>query len=387
MYTGKLVFSQVIEHLPMHTFRRCVRRYDGHHKVHSFTCLDQYLCMAFAQLTYRESLRDIEACLRSQSHKLYHMGLRGTVSRNTLANANATRDWRIYADFAQRLIATARRLYADEPLAVDLANTVYALDATTIDLCLSVFPWAQFVQTKGAVRLHTLLDLRGNIPSFIHITDGRVHDVRALDQLVAEPGALYVMDRGYVDFSRLYRLHQARAFFVIRARDNLQFRRRYSHRVDGHPEIICDQTIVLTGAHTPRYYPEALRRIKVRDPERARTLVLLTNHPNLSAGDSARLYRSRWQIELFFKWIKQHLRIKAFFGTSENAVKTQIWIAVSVYVLIAIIRKRLGLSSSLYNILQVLSVTAFEKTPLDQLLTNSADFENPGEEYNQLNLL
>ena len=387
MYTGKLVFSQVIEHLPMHTFRRCVRRYHGHHKVQSFTCLDQYLCMVFAQLTYRESLRDIETCLRSQRHKLYHMGLRGNVSRNTLANANATRDWRIYADFAQRLIATARRLYADEPLAAELNNTVYALDATTIDLCLSVFPWASFVPTKAAVKLHTLLDLRGNIPSFIHITDGRVHDVRALDELAPEPGALYVMDRGYVDFTRLYRLHQARAFFVIRARGNLQFRRRYSHRVDRATGLVCDQTIVLTGAHTPRYYPETLRRTKVRDPERNQTLVLLTNHPTLSAADVARLYRSRWQIELFFKWIKQHLRIKAFFGTSENAVKTQIWIAVSVYVLVAILRKRLQLGASLYTILQVLSVTTFDKIPLDQLLGDAEPDAGDPENSNQLILL
>lgn len=387
MYSGKLVFSQVIDHLPMHTFRRCVRRYDGHHKVQSFTCLDQYLCMVFAQMTYRESLRDIETCLRSQRHKLYHMGLRGTVSRNTLANANATRDWRIYADFAQRLIATARRLYADEPLAVELDNTVYALDATTIDLCLSVFPWASFMRTKAAVKLHTLLDLRGNIPSFIHITDGRVHDVRALDELTPEAGALYIMDRGYVDFTRLYRLHQGRAFFVIRARNNLQFRRRYSHAVDRADGLVCDQTIVLTGAHTPRYYPEALRRIKVHDPERNKTLVLLTNHPTLPAADVARLYHSRWQIELFFKWIKQHLRIKAFFGTSENAVKTQIWIAVSVYVLVAILRKRLQLDASLYTILQVLSVTAFEKIPLDQLLSNvESDTDDP-ENSNQLILL
>lgn len=387
MYTGKLVFSQVIDHLPMHTFRRCVRRYHGHHKVQSFTCLDQYLCMVFAQLTYRESLRDIETCLRSQRHKLYHMGLRGNVSRNTLANANATRDWRIYADFAQRLIATARRLYADEPLAAELDSTVYALDATTIDLCLSVFPWASFVPTKAAVKLHTLLDLRGNIPTFVHITDGRVHDVRALDELAPEPGALYVMDRGYVDFTRLYRLHQARAFFVIRARDNLQFRRRYSHRVDRATGLVCDQTIILTGAHTPRYYPETLRRIKVRDPERNKTLVLLTNHPTLPAADVARLYRSRWQIELFFKWIKQHLRIKAFFGTSENAVKTQIWIAVSVYVLVAILRKRLQLGASLYTILQVLSVTTFDKIPLDQLLRDAEPDADDPENSNQMILL
>lgn len=387
MYAGKLVFAQVIDHLPMHTFRRCVQRYDGHRKVQSFTCLDQYLCMAFAQLTYRESLRDIETCLRAQQSKLYHMGLRGTVSRNTLANANGVRDWRIYADFAQRLIATARRLYADEPLAVELADTVYALDATTIDLCLSVFPWAPFVRGKAAVKLHTLLDLRGNIPSFIHITDGRVNDVRALDHLVPEPAAFYVMDRGYIDFTRLYRLHQARAFFVIRSRANLQFRRRYSHPVDRAAGLICDQSVVLTGVHTPRYYPESLRRIKLRDPERDKTLVLLTNHPTLPAADVARLYRSRWQVELFFKWIKQHLRIKAFFGTSENAVKTQIWIAVSVYVLIAILRKRLQLDASLYTILQILSVTAFEKTPLDQLLGDAEPAPDDPERDNQLILL
>jgi len=387
MYAGKLVFSQLIDHLPMHTFRRCVRRYDGHRKVQSFSCLDQYLCMAFAQLTYRESLRDIEACLRAQPFKLYHMGLRGTVSRNTLANANGTRDWRIYADFAQRLIATARQLYADEPLAVELDHTVYALDATVIDLCLSVFPWASFVPTKAAIKLHTLLDLRGNIPRFIHITEGRVNDVLALDHLVPEAGAFYVMDRGYVDFARLYRLHQARAFFVIRARANLQFRRRYSRPVDRATGLVCDQTIVLTGVHTPRYYPETLRRIKVRDPLRNKTLVLLTNHPTLSAADVTQLYRSRWQIELFFKWIKQHLRIKAFFGTSENAVKTQIWIAVSVYVLVAILRKRLQLTASLYTILQILSVTAFEKIPLDQLLSDPASMADETGDPNQLILL
>ena len=387
MYAGKLVFSQVMDHLPLHTFRRCVRRYDGHRKVKSFTCLDQYLCMAFAQLTYRESLRDIETCLRSQPTKLYHMGLRGNVSRNTLANANKVRDWRIHADFAQRLITTARRLYADEPLAVELDNTIYALDSTTIDLCLSVFSWAPFVPTKAAIKLHTLLDLRGNIPSFIHITDGRVNDVRVLDHVIPEAGAFYVMDRGYVDFTRLYRLHQARAFFVIRARSNLQYRRRCSHAVDRTTGLICDQTIVLTGVHTLHYYPEPLRRIKLRDPDCGKTLVLLTNHPTLSAADVARLYRSRWQVELFFKWIKQHLRIKAFFGTSENAVKTQIWIAVSVYVLVAILRKRLQLRASLYTILQILSVTAFEKTPLDQLLSNPDPGPNEPGSDNQMILL
>lgn len=372
MYTGKLIFAQVIDQMPMHTFRRCVRRYDGNHKIQSFTCLDQFLCMAFAQLTYRESLRDIEACLRAQQSKLYHMGIRGGVSRNTLANANKVRDWRIYADFAQALIQIARRLYVDEDLGVELDNTVYALDASTIDLCLSVFPWALFQQTKGAVKLHTLLDLRGNIPTFLHISDGKLHDVKVLDLLIPEPGAFYIMDRGYLDFTRLFHLHQARAFFVIRARSNTKMRRLYSRQVDKTTGLRCDQTIVLTGVHTPRYYPEKLRRIKYYDATTDKTFVFLTNQFSLPALTIAELYRCRWQVELFFKWIKQHLRIKAFFGTSENAVRSQIWIAVSVYVLVAIIKKRLNIPASLYTILQVLSLTVFERMSLDQLLTESS---------------
>ncbi|MGH8338127.1 MAG: IS4 family transposase, partial [Gammaproteobacteria bacterium] len=332
MHQGPLVFAQLMKHLPLTTFRRCVARYAGEHKVKSFSCLDQYLSMAFAQLTYRESLRDIEACLRSQSSKLYHLGIRGNIARNTLANANATRDWRIYADFAQSLIGVARRLYAEEPFGVDLAETVYALDATTIDLCLTVFPWAPFRSTKAAVKLHTLLDLRGNIPSFIHISDGKMHDVNILDQLLPEAGAYYVMDRGYVDFARLHRLHEAGSFFVTRAKSNLKAERRYSHPVDRITGLICDQTIVLSGFYSHQGFPAPLRRIKFRDPKTAKRLVFLTNNFRLPPLTIADLYRSRWQVELFFKWIKQHLRIKAFFGTSENAVKSQIWIAVSVYV-------------------------------------------------------
>jgi Domain of unknown function (DUF4372)/Transposase DDE domain len=368
MYAGKLVFAQVMEHLPLHTFRRIVTRYAGERKVKSFSCLDQFLSMAFAQLTFRESLRDIEACLRAQRTKLYHLGIRSTVARNTLANANAVRDWRIYADFAQSLIGIARPLYVDEPFGVDLKDTVYALDTTTIDLCLSVFPWAPFQQAKAAIRLHTLLDLRGNIPTFIHISDGKLHEVNILDQLVPEPGAFYILDRGFFDFARLYRFHQAGSFFVIRAKARTKVRRRYSHPVNRSTGLICDQTIFLTGVHSPQDYQAPLRRIRFKDPETAKTLVFLTNNFVLPAFTITELYRCRWQIELFFKWIKQHLRIKAFFGTSENAVKSQIWIAVSVYVLVAIVKKRLHLSASLYQILQILSLTMFERIPLDQLL-------------------
>ncbi len=383
MNTGKLVFAQVMAHLPLTTFRRCVARYDGEHKVKHFTCLDQYLCMAFAQLTYRESLRDIEACLRSQASKLYHMGFRSTVARNTLANANAVRDWRIYADFAQSLISIARRLYADEAFGIDLADTVYALDATTIDLCLSVFPWAPFRSTKAAVKMHTLLDLRGNIPSFIHISDGKWHEVNIFDMLVPEAGAFYVMDRGYIDFEQLHRLHQAASFFVIRAKSNLRFQRRYSRESDRANGIICDQIGTLTVFYSAQAYPSPLRRIRVKDAE-SKTLVFLTNNLDLPARTIAELYRCRWQIELFFKWIKQHLRIKSFFGTSENAVKSQIWIAVSVYVLVAIIKKRLNLSASLYEILQILSLTMFERTPLDQLLARIPPSSDQPENPNQL---
>jgi hypothetical protein len=383
MNTGKLVFAQLMTHLPLTTFRRCVARYGGEHKVKQFTCLDQFLCMAFAQLTYRESLRDIEACLRSQSAKLYHMGFRSTVARNTLSNANAVRDWRIYADFAQSLIGIARKLYINEPFGLDLSETVYALDATTIDLCLSVFPWAPFRTAKAAVKLHTLLDLRGNIPSFIHISDGKWHEVNVLDMLIPEPGAFYVMDRGYLDFERLHTLHQAGSFFVIRAKSNLKFERRYSRPVDRATGVICDQIGTLTGFYSTQHYPDTLRRIRVKDAE-GKTLVFLTNNTNLSAQTIAELYRCRWQIELFFKWVKQHLRIKSFFGTSENAVKSQIWIAVSVYVLVAIIKKRLNLGASLYEMLQILSLTMFERTPLDQLLARTALSQNDLNPTNQL---
>ena len=386
MYSGKLVFAQAMDHLPLHTFRRCVQRYNGNLHIKSFTCQDQYRCMGFAQLTYRESLRDIEACLNAQSNKLYHMGIRSNVARSTLADANERRDWRIYADFAQSLIQTARRLYIDEDLGLELDNTVYALDATTIDLCLSVFPWAHFRQTKAAVKLHTLLDLRGNIPSFIHISDGKLHDVNVLDVLLPEPGAFYVMDRGYLDFERLYQLNLASAFFVIRAKANLKFRRLYSHPVDKNTGLRCDQTVVLTGFYSAQYYPDKLRRIKYYDAETNKRFVFLTNNFSLPALTIAELYRCRWQVELFFKWIKQHLRIKSFFGTSENAVKTQIWIAVSTYVLVAIIKKRLNIKLSLYSILQILSLTLFESMPLDQLLTNCDQNMKNQNSDNQLNL-
>ena len=386
MYTGRLVFSQLMDYLPIHTFRRCVQRYRGNHKIKYFKCLDQYICMAFAQLTYRESLRDIEACLRAQRKKLYHMGIRSNVSRNTISNANKVRDWRIYADFAQSLIHTARKMYANEDFGVELDQTVYALDATTIDLCLSVFPWARFRDTKAAIKLHTLMDLRGSIPTFIHISDGKLHDVNVLDQLIPEPGSFYIMDRGYLDFERLYTLNQCAAFFVIRAKSNLKFRRLYSHPIKKITGLRCDQTIVLTGFYSSKSYPEKLRRIKYYDPETGRTLTFLTNNFTLSPLTITELYRCRWQIELFFKWIKQHLRIKSFFGTTENAVKTQIWIAVSVYVLIAIIKKRLHLEASLYTILQILSVTIFERLPLLQILTEPDYKTNNPVMYNQLNL-
>jgi len=372
MNHGRLVFAQLMQHLPLTTFRRCVSRYQGERKVHSFSCLDQFLCMAFAQLTARESLRDIEACLRAQRSKLYHLGIRSAVARNTLANANAVRDWRIFADFAQSLIGIARPLYVDEPFGVDLKDTVYALDATTIDLCLSVFPWAHFQSTKAAIRLHTLLDLRGNIPTFIHISDGKLHEVSVLDQLLPEAGAFYIMDRGFLDFERLYRFHQAGSFFVTRAKSNTRLQRRYSHRVDRSIGLLCDQTVFLTGQYTPRTYQAPLRRIRFRDSQTNKTLTFLTNNFNLPAFTITELYRCRWQVELFFKWIKQHLRIRAFFGTSENAVKSQIWIAVSVYVLVAIVKKRLQLPGSLYQTLQILSLTMFERMPLNQLLAGVA---------------
>lgn len=364
MYTGATIFSQLMQHLPWYHFHRCVKRYRGDHKVKEFKCADHFRVMAFAQLTYRESLRDIEACLRSMQTKLYHMGIHSTVSRNNLSNANETRDWRIYADFAQVLIAQARKLYAGEDLGVDLDATVYALDSTTITLCLALFPWARFRKTKGAVKLHTLLNLRGSIPEFIHISDGKLHDVNVLDYLLPTPGAYYILDRGYPDFERLHEIHALKAFFVTRAKGNLKFRRRYSRLVDRTCGLICDQTILLSSFYPFKAYPEPLRRIKFHDPETGNRLVFLTNDFSLPPLMVAQLYKARWQIELFFKWIKQHLRIKAFYGTSLNAVKTQIWIAISTYLLIAITKKQLSLELSLYTILQILSVSLFETTPI-----------------------
>ena len=387
MYEGKLVFAQLMEHLPTHTFRRIVKRYDGDYKVQTFSCLDQFFCMAFAQLTYRESLRDIEACFRAQRSKLYHLGIRSKqVSRNTLANANNIRDWKIYADFAQSLITIARNLYVNEPFGVDLQNSVYALDATTIDLCLSVFPWAPFRQTKAAVKLHTLLDLRGNIPTFIHISDGKMHEVNILDQLIPEAGAFYVMDRGYLDFTRLHQFHQSGAFFVIRGKSNLKIQRRYSRQVDRTTGLVCDQTVILTGFYSQQDYELPLRRIRYKDSQTNKTLIFLTNNFALPALTIAQLYKCRWQVELFFKWIKQHLRIKNFYGTSENAVKSQIWISISVYVLVAIVKKRLNLKASLYQLLQILSLTMFERIPLDQLLNGIVTDQFQSDSAKQLNL-
>jgi IS4 transposase len=386
MHSGNLVFAQLMEFAPWHTFRRLVAKYRGDFNVRTFSCMDQFLSMAFAQLTYRESLRDIEACLRAQPTKLYHMGVRGKMSRSALADANESRDWRIFAEFAHAMIRTARRLYANDSLPVDLAETVYALDATTIDLCLSLFPWAKFRTTKAAVKLHTLLDLRGAIPSFIHISDGKLHDVNVLDVLIAEPGSFYVMDRAYLDFERLYRLHQAASFFVTRPRSNFKFKRVYSRPIDRSTGLLCDQEVQLIVFYSRQGYPERLRRIRYRDAQ-GRRLVFLTNHMTLEPLTICELYRCRWQVELFFKWIKQHLRIQRFFGTSENAVKTQIWIAVAVYVLVAIVRKHLNLELSLHEVLQILSVTPFEKTPLFQLLTCYRMDENINDDPNQLILL
>ena len=373
MNSGKSIFAQLMDFLPSKAFRRCVKRYQGDYKLKTFSCWDQFLCMAFAQLTYRESLRDIEACLRAQQTKLYHLGIRGQVSRNTLAHANSVRDWRIYADFAQVLITRARVLYADDNFGVELAQTVYALDATTIDLCLALFPWAQFRKHKGAVKLHTLLDLRGNIPTVVIITHGKVHEVNILDQLSFEAGAFYVMDRGYLDFARLYKLHLASGFFVTRARKRFDFQRLYSQPVDRTTGVICDQTVTLVNPVPLQGYPEKLRRIRYRDALTNQRLVFLTNNFNLPPLTIAELYRSRWQVELFFKWIKQHLRIKSFYGTSENALRTQIWIAISVYVLVAIVKKELHLEGSLYRMLQICSVTLFEKTPISQALSLADD--------------
>ncbi len=384
MHTGRTIFAQLMDFLPLPEFRTCVARYRGEYKVRGFSCLDQFLCLAFAQLTYRESLRDIETCLRALQPKLYHMGIRGRVARSTLADANESRDWRIVADFAQVLITIAKPLYASDPFGVDLAATVYAFDSTTIDLCLALFPWARFRQTKGAIKLHTLLDLRGNIPEVVYISDGKLHDVKALDVLVPLPGAYYVLDRGYLDFGRLFRFQELGAFFVTRAKTNLQFVRRYSHPVDKATGLQCDQTIALTGPKTATLYPLPLRRIRYTDPDTSKRLVFLTNDFTLPALTIAQLYKARWQVELFFKWIKQHLRIKAFYGTSANAVKTQVWVAISVYVLVAILKKRLGLPQSLYTILQVLSVTLFEKVPIYQALALMPDTTSDGEGCNQL---
>ena len=386
MNQGSTIFYQILEFMPKHNFRQCVDRYNGNHRTRSFKCYDQFLCMAFAQLTYRESLRDIECCLRAMGKKLYHMGIRGKISRSTLAYANENRDWRIYCDFAQILIHEARQLYANDDFDLELQQTVYALDSSTIDLCLSVFPWARFRKTKGAIKLHTLLDLRGNIPSFVAITDGKVHDVNILDVLIPEPGAIYVMDKAYLDFERLYHLDQCAAFFVTRAKSNTKLKRLYSRAVDKSTGVKCDQVVVLTGYYTKKAYPEKLRRVKFFDAENNRRFVFLTNQFGLPPETIASLYRSRWQVELFFKWIKQHLRIKAFYGTSENAVKTQIWIAISVYVLVAIIKKRLKLELSLYTILQIFSVSVFEKIPILQALTGDGYTNRITSHHKQLNL-
>jgi len=373
---GQTVFSQVIDFLPKKKFRQCVNRYNGNHRIRSFTCYNQFLCMAFAQLAYRESLRDIECCLRAMREKLYHMGIRGKVSRSTLADANEIRDWRIYSDFAQMLIHEARGLYVEDDFGLELKETVYALDSSTIDLCLSVFPWARFRKTKAAVKLHTLLDLRGDIPTFIWITDGKVHDVNVLDHLIPEPGAIYIMDRAYLDFHRLYQMHQSSAIFVTRSKSNTGLRRLYSHKVDKTTGVRCDQIVVPTGFYAKKDYPDKLRRIKFFDAEQGRMFLFLTNQLTLPALTIAELYRYRWRVEIFFKWIKQHLRIKTFFGTSENAVKTQIWIAISTYVLVAIMKKRMKTDLTLYTILQILSISLFEKKPIYQVLAQS-DYNNP----------
>jgi hypothetical protein len=384
MNTQPTVFAQIMSFLPLDEFRKCVRRYQGDYRVRRFSCLDQFFCLAFAQLTYRESLRDIVSCLQTMRSRLYHMGIRGRISRNNLANANEARDWRIYADFAQVLIAEARRLYRDEDIGLELQNTVYAFDSTTINVCLSLFPWARFQKRQGAIKLHTLLDLRGSIPSFIRMTDGLTHDVRILDDLPVEPASFYILDRGYLDFSRLYSLHENRAFFVIRSKSNIRSRRLYSRPVDKTTDLISDQTIALTGLKSQVDYPEHLRQVRFYDRENKHRLTFLTNNFLQPALTIAQLYKLRWQVELFFRWIKQNLRIKSFYGTSENAVRTQIWAAMTVYALVAIIKKRLQLELPLYNFLQILSVTAFEKVPLNQLLTNLDDQEPTNHDPNQL---
>lgn len=384
MYSGQTVFSQLMDLAPAHEFRKCVARYRGNYKVKSFSCWDQLLCMAFAQLTYRESLRDIEACLRASGSKRYHMGIRGKVSRNTLAHANETRDWHIYSDFAHILFRAARTLYAKEPLGLHLKRTVYSLDSTTIDLCLSLFPWATFRKRKGAVKLHTLLDVRGSIPTVVIITPGSVHDVNILDDLLFEAGAIYIMDRGYTDFARLHRIEESSAFFVTRAKSNFQCQRLYSRPVDKSTGLQCDQTVILTGFYSQKDYPDKLRRVRYRDSDTQKRFVFLTNNFTLAPLTIARLYRARWRVELFFKWIKQHLRIKAFYGTNENAVKTQVWIAIAVYVLVAIAKKRLHIERSLYTILQILSITLFEKTPILQVFSTKQEYEIDTENPNQL---
>lgn len=375
MYSGEIVFAQLMEFLPRHDFDRCVRRYRGNRRVRGFSCRDQFLCMAFAQLTYRESLRDIETCLRAVGTKLYHAGFRGRISRSTLADANERRDWRIYADFANVLIRRAQKLYANDGFAVELDAAAYAFDSTTIDLCLSLFPWARFRRHKGAVKLHTLVDLRGNIPCFIHISHGKMHDVTALDHLALEPGAFYIMDRGYIDFARLYAFTQQMAFFIVRGKRNLDYGRQAYRSVDKSTGLRSDQKIILKGPKTSQQYPVALRRITYVDAETGRRFTFLTNNLQLPALTIAKLYKCRWQVELFFKWIKQHLRIKAFYGTSPNAVKTQVWIAISIYVLVAMVKKELRLPRSLYEILQILSVVLFEKTPIFEALA-SQNYQN-----------
>lgn len=387
MHEGRMVFSQLMDHAPMHEFRRCVERYAADYRLRRFSCWDQFLCMAFAQLTFRESLRDIQACLRAVPSRLYHLGIRGRVSRSTLADANEQRDWRVYADFAQVLIRIARALYAGESFGVELDQTVYALDSTTIDLCLALCPWAPFQRSRGAIKLHTLLDLRGSIPTFIRITHGRISDVSTLDEIVFEAGAFYALDRGYVDFKRLYRIQQAGAFFVTRALKNTLYARSQSHPVDQSVGLRCDQIVRLTGVRSRWAYPIPLRRVRYVDPETAKNLVFLTNNLMLPPLMIAQLYRSRWRIEIFFKWIKQHLRIKAFYGYSENAVKTQVWIAVAVYVLVAIVRKRIGLDLSLYSFLQVLSVSLFEKMPILQAFERDEGQSNAVPADKQLKLL
>ena len=386
MYTGKLVFAQVMEHLPVHEFRKCVARYGGDYKSRGFSCLDQFLCLSFAQLTFRESLRDIEACLRSVPEKLYHLGFRGNIARSTLAEANENRDWRIYADLAEVLIRIARPMYASDPLGIDLDATVYALDSTTIDLCLAVFPWASFRRQKGAVKMHTLLDLRGSIPAFIEISNGKRHDVHFLDDIIPEAGAYYVMNRAFLDFARLHAFHRCGAFFVTRTKTSVILNRRYSHPVPPDTGITSDQTVVLGTDGSANKYPDTLRRVRFVDPEKGHRLIFLTNNFDMPALTIARLYKSRWQVELFFKWIKQHLRIKKFYGHSENALKTQIWISVATYVLIAILKKRLLLDASLHEILQVLSLNLFEKTPLLLALGEAESHQKVPGFSNQLNL-